>query len=240
MAKAFDDAVANASARGIQGEELVQIGKTAAEAIETILKAGVSLDDLARWGVKSDAGKAKLAAFIKQGLDPKGDMYFYEWFNRSTFGFDELDNLGITTKSELNNFLFDAECWGDETLEHILKGEVKYGDFKGFHYDGYPNSIGKVKSVVAGTKGKGPYTAIVESTNGVSKLENGGMSTFFPDEWTPKQVFDAVTQAYANRQYDPVTKYWIGMANNGMKIQMIVKSSGGYVDNVIVTAFPKL
>ncbi len=38
MARAFDEAVANASAQGIQGEELVRIGKEAAERIAEALK----------------------------------------------------------------------------------------------------------------------------------------------------------------------------------------------------------
>jgi hypothetical protein len=234
------DAIADARARGItDSDELAQIGEAAADAIGTILRAGVTNQDLVRWGVKSTTDKSKLAGFIKQGLNPKGNMYFYEFFNRSTFGFSEIQHFGINTVQDLGGFLYDAERWGNEALEHIFKGQEKFGDFKGFHYDGYPNSVGKVKSVVTGSKGNGVYTAKVESNTGVLKLENSGMSTFFPDEWTPKQVFDAINEAFWNKQYDSTIGYWVGTSKSGMKIRMVIKSYGGYVDG-IVTAYPHL
>lgn len=237
------DAIADARARLIDdSDELAQIGEAAADAIGTILRAGVTSDDLVRWGVKSYADKSKLAGFIKQGLNPKGDMYFYEFFNRSTLGFSDIQHFGVNTVQDLGHFLYDAERWGNEALEHVFRGQVKPTasgvlDFTGFHYARYPNPSGRVKSIVGSPNTYGVYKAEVESLTGVAKSGNGGVSTFFPDNWTPKQVFDAINQAFWNRKYNPATGYWHGVADNGMEIQMAVKSYGGYVDG-IVTAFP--
>ena len=214
------------------------ITKAIAEAMETLAKAGIDSDDLLRWGVISDKDITKFAEFIKQGLTPHRDMFFYEWFNRSTFKFNELENLGIKTYSDLNKALIDFERMGDDFLEHIFKGQLKKNEsgvehLSGYHYEGYPNAVAKVKSITTQPNSLGIYEAEIESiSNGVVKTVG---STFFPKDWTPKQVQDAIMEAYWSRQ--PLANGWWQGTSNGMKIRMGIQN-GPFGMPQIVTAFP--
>ncbi len=70
--------------------------------------------------------------------------------------------------------------------------------------------------------------------NGVLKSGNGGVSTFFPDNWTKDQEVNAINEAYSNRifQAGSINTY-IGQSKADMSIGM-------YLDNAnkIISAFP--
>lgn len=71
----------------------------------------------------------------------------------------------------------------------------------GFHYEGILTAKGKI---IEGTKSIpdnfGIYTGKVK-INGVPKIANGGMSTFFPENWTAQDVVNAINEAYINKTF---------------------------------------
>ncbi|OAB37783.1 EndoU domain-containing protein [Paenibacillus glacialis] len=84
----------------------------------------------------------------------------------------------------------------ENALNHIFDGEVlKNGNANGFHYEGMPNSNGKIVGNVDPPNEFGVYQVNIE-VNGVLKKPK---STFFPKEWTPKQVIDAINEAFNNK-----------------------------------------
>ncbi|MFE1631340.1 EndoU domain-containing protein [Brevibacillus reuszeri] len=91
--------------------------------------------------------------------------------------------------------------------------------------------------MVAGTKTTANQFGVYEAQvtfNGVLKSGNGGVSTFFPVNWTKDQVINAINEAYSNRifQAGSINTY-IGQSKAGMSIGM-------YLDNAnkIISAFP--
>lgn len=119
-------------------------------------------------------------------------------------------------------------------LEHILEGEVnKAGKATGFHYEGLPSAKGKV---IPGTQSAsnsfGVYKAKVQ-VEGKGKSDNNGESTFFPKDWTPQQVVDAINEAYGRRSHRTGNIY-AGDTAKGMRINM-------YLDDgaKIISAFPQ-
>lgn len=78
------------------------------------------------------------------------------------------------------------------------------------------------------------YEAKVE-VNGIPKVSNGGKSTFFPQDWSPQQVVDAINEAFDNKQFVKGSKNtYVGKLNNGMQIQMFIDN----ITNKIISAFP--
>lgn len=113
-------------------------------------------------------------------------------------------------------------------LNHIFDGEIlKNGNANGFHYEGMPNSNGKIVGNLDPSNEFGVYQAKVE-INGVLK---GPKSTFFPKDWTHQQVIDAVNEAFNNKVNIKNNKY-IGKTSNGMEIEFILRN------NKIISAYP--
>ena len=90
-----------------------------------------------------------------------------------------------------------------------------------------PNSNGKIVGNLDPSNKFGVYQAKVE-INGVPK---GPKTTFFPKDWTPQQVIDAVNEAFNNKVNIKNNRY-IGKTNDGMKIEIIVRN------NKIISAYP--
>lgn len=132
--------------------------------------------------------------------------------------------------------LKNTEIFRESALEHILEGEInKRGKAVGFHYEGFPTTKG---NVIEGTKSipdnLGVYTGKVE-VSGVPKTSNGGKSTFFPENWTPQDVVDAINEAFTNKEFVQGTRNtYIGELKNGMQIEMYIDST----TNKIISAFP--
>ena len=114
-------------------------------------------------------------------------------------------------------------------LAHILEGELnKKGDAVGFHYEGMPNQKGRViPGTEKGPNAQGVYTAKVE----VAGVRKNSFSSFFPKDWTPQQIVDAINEAYENRQLISGDKY-SGISSSGIEIHMYLNK------NKITTAFP--
>ena len=123
--------------------------------------------------------------------------------------------------------------FANNALEHIFDGTInKKGEATGYHYDPVSDSKG---SIIKGTDSKpdahGVYTAKVK-VNGVKK---NGFSSFYPDDWTPQQVVDAINQAYDDALSDdsnPHGDLWIGYAGD-LEIDMYLNNK-----KKITTAYP--
>lgn len=121
--------------------------------------------------------------------------------------------------------------------DHLFRGGIKQTPAGsrgvGYHYrpggQDFPD-----RRIVPGSINRpdpnGPYEARPEfldrSTNPprwVPKAGNGGVSTFFPDHWTPAQVDAAIPTAFKNARRIPNTNMWEG-EYKGVKIQ-------GWYDN---------
>ena len=105
----------------------------------------------------------------------------------------EAQHPGSWTMADIKK-LRHTEHFAKNTLEHIFDGTINgKGKATGYHYDGVTDSKG---SIIAGTESKpdehGVYTAKV-MVDGVKK---NGFSSFYPDDWTPQQVVDAINEAY--------------------------------------------
>ena len=86
-----------------------------------------------------------------------------------------------------------TEYFNKSAIEHIFMGTVNSnGKGSGYHYDMIKDSPG---AIVEGTRSKedknGCYTANVT----VDGHEKDHYSTFYPDDWTPQQVVDAILAA---------------------------------------------
>ncbi|MBP5200616.1 MAG: EndoU domain-containing protein [Schwartzia sp.] len=118
-------------------------------------------------------------------------------------------------------------------LEHIFDGTVnKKGKATGYHYSQIKDSKGRI---LDGTRGKkdenGVFTAKVE----VDGVKKEGFSSFYPEDWSPQDVVDAINTAYKEAVNDPKNprgSLWIGHAGK-LEIDM-------YLDDhkKILTAYP--
>ncbi|MGG5460157.1 EndoU domain-containing protein [Clostridium sp. B9] len=148
-------------------------------------------------------------------------------------------NDNKSTEQQTINSISDlkhVENFQNGALEHILEGEINSrGKAVGFHYEDFPGGKGKV---IEGTKSKpnkeGVYTAKVE-VDGVKKTSNNGKSSFFPDDWTPQQVVDAINEAYKDKEFVKGSKNtYVGETKDGMEISMYINDKTGK----IISAFP--
>ncbi|WP_339189593.1 EndoU domain-containing protein [Paenibacillus sp. FSL R5-0490] len=169
-------------------------------------KAFRSKDDIGSGGGKPESDKGKEGT----GQDGKPVVDKERWLG----SLQNTENFKTGTK--------------ENGLSHIFGGEIlKNGNANGFHYEGMPNSNGKIVGKVDTPNEFGVYQANVE-INGVPK---GPKSTFFPKEWTPQQVIDSVNEAYNNKVNIKNNKY-IGKTSTGMEVELILRN------DKIISAYP--
>lgn len=90
-----------------------------------------------------------------------------------------------------------------------------------------PNSNGKIVGNIDPPNEFGVYRANIE-VNGVPKKPK---STFFPKEWTPQQVIDAINEAFHNKEVVKNNIYR-GTTSMGMEIEFILRN------DKIISAYP--
>lgn len=130
-------------------------------------------------------------------------------------------------------YLEHTEHFQDECISHIFLGTLSAeGKASGYHYDGIEDSPGEI---VEGSRSEpdehGVYTAKVK-VGGKGKAGNRGYSTFYPDDFTPQQVIDAINQAYENKELLNGSLY-AGITEEGIEIDMALDEEGK-----IITAYP--
>ena len=116
------------------------------------------------------------------------------------------------------------EYFKEGALEHIFKGNTSGG----FHYEGLSDANGKVVKIVTPPNEQGIYRAIVEIDGKVKAAP----STFFPKNWTPEEVADAIEEAYNNRVWDRKNVY-VSTISSGITIEIYLDSM-----NRIISAYP--
>ena len=129
--------------------------------------------------------------------------------------------------------LKDTGNFSRHGLEHIFDGTInKKGKATGYHYSRVEDSKGEI---IGGSRGKkdenGVFTANVE----VDGVKKDGFSSFYPEDWSPQDVVDAINTAYKDALNDPKNprgSLWIGHAGK-LEIDM-------YLDDnrKILTAYP--
>jgi hypothetical protein len=129
---------------------------------------------------------------------------------------------------------------------HLFRGDVRPGHHgapgrgTGYHYRPGGNDFPD-RRIVPGSENRptprGAYEARpeyldrnVNPPRWVPKAGNGGVSTFFPDHWTPAQVDAAVPTAFQNSTRIPGTDRWEGM-HRGVKIEGWYDPSSGGLGN---------
>lgn len=142
---------------------------------------------------------------------------------------DKKSNYTMSDIKKLRN----TENFSRHGLEHIFDGTVnKKGKATGYHYSKVSDSSGRI---LDGTRSKkdenGVFTAKVE----VDGVKKEGFSSFYPEDWTPQDVVDAINTAYKdalNDKQNPRGSLWIGHAGK-LEIDM-------YLDDnrKILTAYP--
>ena len=144
------------------------------------------------------------------------------------------DKKSSYTMSDVKK-LKNTENFSRHGLEHIFDGSINSkGKATGFHYSRIEDSKGKI---LDGTRSKkdanGVFTAKVE----VDGVKKDGFSSFYPEDWTPQEVVDAINTAYADALKDssnPQGSIWIGHAGD-IEIDMYLDGN-----RKILTAFPVL
>lgn len=135
----------------------------------------------------------------------------------------------VTAIPDLENI----DHFASRALEHILEGELNgKGNAVGFHYDRLPSKKGEV---IAGSETRPNELGVYEAkvmVSGVSKMSNGGKSTFFPLEFDSQDVVDAINEAYEVREFINGNTY-AGLTKDGMVIHMYLNNQ-----DKIISAFP--
>jgi len=121
--------------------------------------------------------------------------------------------------------LKDIEHFRYGALKHIFEGELNGGIAGGYHYEGIPNTPGRI---VPGTETfpdrNGVYLGKV-SVHGVRKPANRGDSSFFPKSMSPQDVVDSINEAYGRRRFTWGNTY-LGETLSGMSISMCLDNTG--------------
>ncbi|PEV55398.1 hypothetical protein CN422_25045 [Bacillus cereus] len=167
---------------------------------------------------------------------------FEEKLSTHQFAKDEFGSSGNKSPDKIHQSDIEKKQWleslqntenfkqgtKENGINHIFNGEIlKNGNANGFHYEGTPNSNSKIVGDLDPSNEFGVYQAKVE-IDGVLK---GPKSTFFPRDWTPQQVIDAVNEAFNNKVNIKNNRY-LGKTSDGMTIEMILRN------NKVISAYP--
>lgn len=129
--------------------------------------------------------------------------------------------------------LKNTKNFAKKTLEHIFDGTINgKGNATGYHYNQVTDSKGEI---ITGTESQKDSCGVFTAKVKVSGKKKNGFSTFYPEEWTPQQVVDAINEAYAyalNDKSNPHGSLWIGYSGD-LEIDMYLDSN-----KKITTAYP--
>ncbi|MGR3206665.1 T7SS effector LXG polymorphic toxin [Bacillus glycinifermentans] len=153
---------------------------------------------------------------IHEVSKPKKDEPGAKEASKASWNIDVLKNTENFKKGTSSN-----------ALNHIFDGEIVKGNAVGFHYEGLPNSKGKIIGHVDPPNKQGVYRAKIE-VDGVPKQAK---STFFPKDWTPQQIIDEINEAFNNKVVFKNNRYR-GTTESGINIEIIMKKGK------IVSAYP--
>ena len=130
-------------------------------------------------------------------------------------------------KSLKNTSIFDKGA-----LEHIFIGTVNSSNKgSGYHYAMIKDAKGQI---IESTRSKADKNGIYTANVTVDGHPKDHYSSFYPDDWSPQQVVDAINEAYqdAMKTGKKSGSYNVGYSN-GIRIEMYLDSK-----NRVVTAYP--
>ncbi len=178
-----------------------------------------------------------LADNEKSTVSEKANLSQDKWMDRSD---DMSSNVSETSAAEKHTYtmsdianLDNTQNFSDGALEHIFDGTInKQGKATGYHYTMVSDSKGKmIEKTRSAVDQHGVFTGNVE-VNGIKK---NNFSSFYPENWSPQEVVDAINIAYddaiANPD-NPSGSLWIGYYND-LEIDMYLTD-----DQKIITAYP--
>lgn len=153
---------------------------------------------------------------------------------------ENLDNPPLKYLKGDLEALEHTELFEPNLIKHIFNGEVKTAsagkgktrlEATGYHTEVIRNAEGRI---IPGTKSelneKGVYQSRV-TVNGIRKRTMGGMSTFFPEHWSPQHIVNAINEAYANKRLKTNTlNMYEGSSSEGVRIRMRVNANGKIVN----------
>ena len=88
------------------------------------------------------------------------------------------------------------------------------------------DATGKVIEITKFPDANGVYEAVVEVGGKVKKQP----STFFPKDWSPEQILDAVEEAYGKRVLDSGNVYK-GVTSSGITIEMYIDMNNNKINS---------
>mgnify|MGYP004462037859 FL=1 len=138
------------------------------------------------------------------------------------------DEVGDVTKAVTKNYddvvkaVKHPEIFSEGALEHVFKG----ANGGGFHYEGLSDATSKVVEITKFPDANGVYEAMVEVGGKVKKQP----STFFPKDWSPEQVLDAVEEAYNARALRKGNIYR-GVTSSGITIEMYIDLNNNKINS---------
>lgn len=139
--------------------------------------------------------------------------------NPVPFDYNTLKNTNIFINTPTQN-----------VVEHILVGNFDGTVSTGFHYTGMPNC----KGIITTVRDTNTTYNIVKANVEIDGFTKKGISTFFPSNWTPQQIIDAINEAYNNAQRYKNTDLYRGKCNARFEIEMKI------INNKVQTAYPSL
>ncbi len=110
---------------------------------------------------------------------------------------------------------------------HIFHGEVnsKDGAARGWHYEPSGDKA-KGTYVIEGTRSPPDAHGVYGGNVMVEGVEKKNRSTFFPKDWTEKQVEAAIEEAYTTRKPEPKSGVYRGTLTDGMAIELRLDGKG--------------
>ena len=136
-----------------------------------------------------------------------------------------------------------TELFEPNLIKHIFNGDVKLAsagkgkkrlEATGYHTEVIKNAEGWIiPETKSAPDAKGIYQGKV-TVKGIRKRTMGGISTFFPEHWSPQHIVNAINEAYKGKSaIDPSGKVFYGYSKEGVKIKMRMSPNGK-----ISSAFP--
>ena len=121
-----------------------------------------------------------------------------------------------------------------ESRKHIFNGDVKTKGNRatGWHYEPTGDK-NKGTHVIEGTRSQPDPSGVYQGDVMVEGVRKSARTSFFPKDWTEKQVESAIEEAYKNKRPSEKADGFVGKTASGMEVEMFLDQKGS-----ISTAYP--
>jgi hypothetical protein len=121
-----------------------------------------------------------------------------------------------------------AGVLSDKNRKHLFEGELhpKRGNATGWHYEPTGNKE-KGTYVLEETRSPPDEHGVYAANVVIEGVKKDDRSTFFPKDWTEKQVATAIDEAYQSKKRNEATGLYRGTSEAGVEIEMMLKPKGG-------------